>query len=174
MPPSRPSGREDSSIEWIGKPPSSQMSRGARDDEERPFTGQSFEHVRAALFESDPRACHKVFDGIRDEHFSGPRRRRDARADVDGDATDLVAEHFALTRMETAPYVEPERSHVVADSARTADRARRPVERREETVAGAIDLAAAKSYELAAHRRVVLLEQLAPSPIRSEEHTSEL
>jgi len=52
--------------------------------------------------------------------------------------------------METAPYFEAERPHFVTNAARASNRARRPVEGREEPVASAIDFASAESCELAA------------------------
>ena len=61
-------------------------SRAARHDEERLFTGQPFEHMGAAFLEPDPCTGDQILDRIRDQDFSGRRRRRDARADVDRDA----------------------------------------------------------------------------------------
>jgi hypothetical protein len=53
--------------------------------------------VGAAVLECGPRACHEVFDSVRDEDFVAFHRRRDARSDVDSNTTDLVADRFAQT-----------------------------------------------------------------------------
>ena len=44
-----------------------------------------------------PRACHEVFDSVRDEDLVAFRRRRYARSDVDSNTTDLVADRFPQT-----------------------------------------------------------------------------
>src|SRR5206468_5668421 len=60
---------------------------------------------------------------------------------------------------------QAERRHRLAELGRAADRPGRPVEGREEAVAGRVDRAAAEANELAAHELMVALEQLAPSAI---------
>ena len=54
---------------------------------------------------------------------------------------DLAARQLDLARVQAGPDLEAERAHGVADAAGAADRASRPVERREEAVAGRVDLA---------------------------------
>ena len=55
---------------------------------------------------------------------------------------------------------------------RAADRARRAVEGREESVAGGVDLVAAVAQRLPADERVMPLEQLAPAPVAERRRRS--
>ena len=71
----------------------------------------------------------------------------------------------------SSPVCSPERIWIPSGRAAsviehgTADCAGRPVERGEEAVAGRAHLAAAEAAELAADRRVVLLQQVAPAAV---------
>jgi hypothetical protein len=53
------------------------------------------------------------------------RESRDACSDVDGDASELVAHDFALTGMKAGSHVDPQRAHVMRNSACAADGADR-------------------------------------------------
>ena len=111
---------------------------------ELPLAGHALELVDAAVVEVDAGAGDEILDGARDEHLARPGLRGDARADVDGDAGDLVVAELALARVQPGADVEAELAHRVARSrARSGSRARRAVEGREEAVAGRVDLAAA-------------------------------
>jgi triosephosphate isomerase (TIM) len=67
--------------------------------------------------------------------------------------------------VEPGTHLDPQRRHGVHDRARAADAARRAVERREEAVAGGIELAAAVAGEAAADCSVVLCDELGPVPV---------
>ena len=63
------------------------------------------------------------------------------------------------------PDLEPQLADAVADRDRTADRAGRAVERREEPVADDLDLVAAEPLELTAHDPVVVGQQGLPADV---------
>src|SRR5207245_2205715 len=131
----------------------------------------SLQLVRPAILEPKPRASDEVLDRAGDQDLSGARLRRDARAGVHGDPRDLAVEQFALARVQPCAHLEPELTNVRDDRLRAADRPRRPVEAREEAVAGRVDLPAAIPHELLAHGTVMAHEQLAPGPVAKLDRT---
>ena len=52
--------------------------------EESPFLRDAFQHVQAAVGETEPRAGDEVLDGARDEHLAGVGLGEHALADVHG------------------------------------------------------------------------------------------
>ena len=78
----------------------------------------------------------------------GSRKCADAGTDVYGDAADVVAAEFTLAGVQAGAYLDTQRLHRVTNSHGAADRPLRAVERREETVAGGVHLAAAKARQL--------------------------
>src|SRR6266542_3488648 len=121
--------------------------------------------VSAAVFERDSGTGDEILDGAGDEHLAGPGERCDTRADVDGDAADLLVDKLALAGVQPGAHVEVEVPDPVAHCTGTANGARRPVEARKEPVAGRIDLPPAKASELGADDVMVLLQQDAPAAV---------
>src|SRR5262245_43955572 len=105
-----------------------------------------------------PRARHEIPDRARDEHLAGARQRAHARADVDGEAAEVVVEPLALARVEARAHLEAEVGDAVPDRAGRVDRPPRPVEGGEEAVAERLDLLPAEAREALAHEPVVGLE----------------
>src|SRR3954447_19592301 len=89
----------------------------------------------------------------------------DAGTDVDCDPRELVADHLAFARVHARPDLEPQPADRLDGCLRAANSAGRPVERREEPVAGGVQLAAPESLELAANGGVMCFEELAPAPV---------
>src|SRR5436309_410353 len=87
------------------------------------------------------------------------------RAPVDCDARNLAVDELAFTGVQAGAHVEAETADRLRDRTRAADRTRGAVERREEAVAGSVDLDTAITRELSTHELVVLLEQLAPPAV---------
>src|ERR1051325_8392274 len=114
-----------------------------------PLAGHALQRGRPAILELEPRAGNEIAHGARDEHLSRARLTGDARADVDGDAGQLVADDLAFAGVDARPDLQPDTADGVDRRSGTANRARRPVEAREEAVTGGVDLAAAKALELA-------------------------
>jgi hypothetical protein len=82
------------------------VSRARR--EEPPFAGNAFQLADAAILERNPRAGDEILDGARNEHLSGLRLRRNAGADVDGDARHLAVDELAFARVQACAYIEAE------------------------------------------------------------------
>jgi hypothetical protein len=61
------------------------------------------------------------------------------RADVDGDAADIVADHFALAGMQPGSDLDAERLDFLDDGAGATNATRGTVESREKSVAGGLD-----------------------------------
>ena len=60
-----------------------------------PLAGNALEGLAASVAETQPRARHQVLHGARHQYLAGARKRRDTRTDVNGNAADIVVEHFA-------------------------------------------------------------------------------
>src|SRR6266540_3187475 len=130
-----------------------------------PNAGDTLQNLLASLLELDPRPGDEVSHRRGDEHLPGGRSRGHARADVDCDAADLVAEELTLPGVHPAADLETEVANCFGDRLRTHDRARRAVECGEESVAGVVDLAAPEPVELATDERVMTLEELGPGVV---------
>src|SRR5207245_11316861 len=75
-------------------------SCGRRDCVQAPLARHPLQTMRAALLERQARARHEILHGIADEHFARTRQSSHARADVNGDATELLANDLALRSEE--------------------------------------------------------------------------
>jgi hypothetical protein len=84
---------------------------------------------------------------------------------VDGKTTELSVDHLALTGMHPGPHFDAQGPRCVSDRASATHGSGGTVERGEQSVAGGVDLLAAKAVELAANERMVRLEQVAPSSV---------
>jgi hypothetical protein len=63
---------------------------------------------------------------------------------VDRDASDVVAHQLDLARVQAGPHLDSQRRHRVGDRPRALGGAGRPVEDRQEAVAGGLHLAPSK------------------------------
>jgi hypothetical protein len=84
---------------------------------------------------------------------------------VNGNATDIVANHFALAGMQPCANVDPEWAYFLRNGASAADTARRAIESRQNAVPSRLDLMAAKASEIASDRGVMFVEEIAPAAI---------
>src|SRR5918911_957838 len=117
----------------IGERTASMISASGIGDSIDPPLAHALKRMLATVLEVDSRSGDEVAHGRGDEDLARPRKRRDARAGVDGDAGDLVAEQLAFARVEPGANVDPELAHRIANTDRASNRARRTVERREES-----------------------------------------
>jgi len=99
------------------------------------------------------------------EDFAWLRRCLDALGYVNSDSGDVVSMAFDLAGVEPDAYVDAEVSKLIANGRRAADAAAGSVERRQEPVAGRLDLASAESVELGANQAVMCCEQVPPTAI---------
>ena len=95
---------------------------------------------------------------------------RHSCARVDGDPGDLAVQDLAFARVQAGAHAEAEVTDAFNDGTSAGDGASGPVEAREESVPGRVDLDAAKARELPPHKRVVPFEQLPPGSIAQLDH----
>src|SRR5947207_3053428 len=126
----------------------SQESGSAGGRIEPPLPRYPLELASSAVFETEARAGDKILDGPRDEDLARRRRRRDSRADVHGDAGDLLPRNLAFARVEPGANDETESGDRIADRLSAADRASRTIKGGEEAVPRRVDLPPAKLDEL--------------------------
>src|SRR5262245_61459631 len=138
---------------------------GSSRREEPPLTVDALEGARTAVLEAQTRPDHEVLDGTGREDLSGSRLGGDARADVDGNAADVVSHTHALAGVDSDAHLEPDGPDGIANGEAAPDATRRAVEQRQEAVAGGCDLASAEVRELTPHQRIVSEEQIAPCPV---------
>src|SRR5471030_2856068 len=110
-----------------------------------PFTRNTLEWPNAAVGETQPGAGHEILYCARDQNLASTGKRRDARTDMDGDAANIVAHHFALAGMEPGANVDAERSDFLGNSTGATNATRRPIEGGEKAVTGRLHLMAAKT-----------------------------
>ena len=84
---------------------------------------------------------------------------------MDGESCELIADSFALACVQAGADLQTKRARLVADRARTADRAGGPVEGSHEAIAGGVDLLPLPAVELVADGQVMRSEQFAPPPV---------
>src|SRR5262249_34011525 len=151
------------------------FARGRRAPPGRPGLGRGGNHPPLALdsleraappvLKPHPRPDHEVLDGAGREDLPWTRLAGDARADVDGDAPDVVAHAHALAGVHARAHLEAERADGISNGEPAADASRRAVEEGQEAVAGGRDLASAEVCNLTPHQRIVSYEQITPSPV---------
>src|ERR1700730_6878800 len=129
---------------------------------ELPSIRDPFQSMDPAILEEDARTGAEVFDGARHDNLARCRDGADARRDVDGDASDVIAVHFDLPGVNAGANLETERVQVPDDVLGAAHRARWSVKRDQEGIAEGFDLAAAVSPKLSPDRAVVARKQSLP------------
>ncbi len=95
----------------------------------------------------------------------GPARAEHARADVHGDAREVVTAPLALTGVKARADAKTEIGDAGDDRLRAPDRTDGPVERGEEAVAGVGHLAATEPSQLTPDEGVVRVEELPPPAV---------
>ena len=110
------------------------------DPVELPALGNAFQLVLAGLFEDEPRTHGEVSHRLRNEDLARTGERSHAGSDVDGDTADAVRGSLDLSRVTAGSHFDVELANRPADLERALDRARRPVEGGEESVARRVDL----------------------------------
>ena len=117
---------------------------------EAPLAGTPLSSALPRSSNSSPEPATRSLTVLETSTSPGPADVGDPGADVDGDAADLPVEELALAGVEPGAELDAERLDGLPDRLRAADRARRPVEAREEAVARGVDLAAPVAGEQAA------------------------
>ena len=130
-----------------------------------PPVGDALQLVLAGVLEAEAGARNQVSDRLRDQDLGRGRKRRDPRADIHGDPSDLAADRLDLARVHPAAYLEPEVSNRFADRLCAPDAARGAVERGEEPVAGRVDLGPAEPAEERSNGAVMTFDEIAPAAV---------
>src|SRR2546425_8607755 len=99
-----------------------------------PFTRHAFERVGTAILETKTRPGHQVLDRAGDEHLTALGECGHARADVNGDAAELIADDLAFAGVQTGANLESRPSDALGDRAAGPHRASGTVERRQKAV----------------------------------------
>ena len=93
----------------------------------------------------------------------GPRERRDARGDMDGDALHFVRGNFDLAGMQAAADLQAERLNRLGDGLRATHGARRAIEGGEKPVSQRFHLIAAGAREFPPHDPMMRVQKIAPA-----------
>ena len=82
--------------------------------------------MKTAVGEGDARSGDEVLDSVGREDFSGAGEGRDARADVHGDSSVVVASYLAFAGVDAGSDADPERARTADDRLRAPDRSAGP------------------------------------------------
>jgi hypothetical protein len=121
--------------------------------------------MTAAISKAQAGTRHQVLNRARHKHLACTGQCRHARADVHGNAADVIADRFALAGMQPGANLNAERPDFVGDGASAAHAACRTVESGQNTVAGPLDFMAAEAGEGAPDRGVMIVKEVAPAMI---------
>src|SRR5262249_50139276 len=132
---------------------------------EVPGLGDALDDVLSAVGEHEPRARRQVASRRADDDLTGSRSLCDSRGDVDGDASLASVDLLHLARVYSGPDREAELFEPVLNGEGTVDRPRRPIEEREDAVAGAVDHLAAEPADLLSNDSVVPGQEVGPRPV---------
>src|SRR5437763_17207855 len=113
--------------------------------EDRPLAGDSLQRLAAPIGETQSRSRHQILYCTGHQNLARAGKRCNTRADVNGDAADVVADHFALAGVKSGTHFNAERPDFVSDGACAANAACRAVERGKKPIAGRFQLMAAKA-----------------------------
>ena len=127
-----------------------------------PVAWNSLECLAAAICKAQTGASHQVFDSSRHQHFASPGKRSHSGTNVNRNATDIVAHHFALAGVQPCANINSEWVYFLGNSAGAADAARRTIECCKYPVAGRLDFSTAKPSEIAADRQMMIVQQIVP------------
>ena len=128
-----------------------------------PLARDTLEGLGAAVVEAQPRARYQILDCARHQNLASTGKRRNPRANVNSDTTNIVADHFALACMEPSTDLYAERPDFLGNGTGAANAARWTVKGGEKTVARCFHFMASKSREIAPDRGVMIVEQIAPA-----------
>src|SRR6478609_6692075 len=109
----------------------------------------------AAATKAHARTRHKVLDGARHQHLARAGERRHARTDVNGNAADIIADHFALAGMKPGADFNPQRPDFVCDGASAPYGACGTVESSKDAIAGRLHFVAAEARKGTPYRGVM-------------------
>ncbi len=137
----------------------------ALDRMQPPLARNTLERMNPPVLEAKLRAGHQIPHRSRDQDLTRAGLRGHTRPGVHDDSRQVLSLPLDLAGVDSAPNLQPQLPHRLADRPRAADRARRTLEGGEETIAGGVHLAAAEALDLPPHAGVMPLEQSMPAAI---------
>ena len=130
-----------------------------------PRPGNALQGSLAAVLEAETRSGGEVANGVRHDELGSAGGRHDAGRGRHGDSADLGPDLLDLADVQAGPDFDAECPHGL-DCVECAGRGLgRSVEDREEPVAGRVHLAAAVAPQRRANDAVMLLDEVAPTPV---------
>ena len=111
--------------------------------EQTPFVRHSFKSMHSPCSKANPEPATRSRNVWETRIRPASGKATDARADMHRDSREIVSDDLAFAGMQAATDLKPERMYRISNCAGTANGARGAVERREETIAGGVDLASA-------------------------------
>ena len=149
-------------ISGTHRPAESRPRRKTGENVESPSPGARPELVLALVFELEARADDELADRPRDKDLARRGRALHALPDVDAQSADVATGAVNLSRVEACPDVDVQLLQRLADRVGAADRARRPVERRQEGVPAVFASRPPEATNLPPHAHVMLRLELPP------------
>src|SRR6266850_137956 len=125
-------------------PRSAPWSVATSDGEQPPFPRNALQHMPAPVLESNACAGHQVLHRTGEQDLARGGECRLTGADLHSDATHLVADRLALSRVQPGPDLDPELPDGVANGTGTVNRLDRLVEDSQKAIASRIDLTTLK------------------------------
>jgi hypothetical protein len=117
--------------------------------------GQAFEFVLARIGEVEAGSLENCRCRSRKQDFAGLSQRRDPRGNVYRHTTQMLPMAFNLSGMNASSHFDAVLLRGLPDGCRTANRARRAIEHRKESVAARIHFDAAEAVQFPTHAVVM-------------------
>lgn len=134
-----------------------------RRGEKTPLTRDALERVGAARVKAYAGAGNQILDRVRDENFARGRQGSNSGGRMNCYPTDVLADHLAFSRVKPSSKLDADRANRVDDASRTANAARRSVERGENAVTRCAHLDATELLKLAPYPCVEIFKKIAPA-----------
>ena len=117
----------------------------------------------ASFREGDVGSSDEVLDRPRDEDLSGSGDRSNTGCDMNGQPTEVISSHFALSGMKPGPDLDAKHFDCFDNGASAPYCTGGSVERREEAVPRRLDLAAAEVSQLLPHQTIMAVKDAVPT-----------
>jgi hypothetical protein len=130
-----------------------------------PIAGHSLECLAAAISEPQTGARHQILDCSGNQYLASTCERRDARANVNGYAANVVTHNLAFAGMQSGANINSERVYFFYNRAGAADAARRAVKCGEYSVSGRFNLSASQPSKVTSDGHMMIVKQFPPATI---------
>src|SRR5205823_1103858 len=121
--------------------------------------------VDIKLLTINPGTWLEIFYRSGDKHASRHGLMHYARAGMERDAADIVADQFVSTGVHSRTYFDTKLSDRERNCDRATHRSRGTIERRQKTVAGSVGFLPAETRQFLSHNGVVRVQKIAPGRV---------